>query len=185
MQPVLDVQARSRSHVFSSSRQAGGKRPPCVATPTSAVVGSKHSASSTERDDRDAALHLSGARRVEHATTGRSPVREHAARRLAVVRIPGEALRQDQQRSDCCDTETRLLGRNLDAVGERDSGPRILARAAGCRRGRRGRRAARRRSRRRSRAPTRSCSRASRRGRARVPRVPSAAPRGCRPTSRA
>ena len=33
--------ARPRSQLFSSSRQAGGKRPPCVATPTSAVVGSK------------------------------------------------------------------------------------------------------------------------------------------------
>ena len=33
--------------LFSSSRHAGGKRPPCVATPTSAVVGSYASPSST------------------------------------------------------------------------------------------------------------------------------------------
>ncbi len=34
-------------HCFSSSRQAGGKRPPDVATPTTAVVGPNPSASST------------------------------------------------------------------------------------------------------------------------------------------
>ena len=33
--------------LFSSSRHAGGKRPPGVATPTSAVVGLKQSASLT------------------------------------------------------------------------------------------------------------------------------------------
>ena len=33
-------------HFRSSARQAGGKRPPCVATPTTAVVGSYPSASS-------------------------------------------------------------------------------------------------------------------------------------------
>ena len=33
--------------LFSSSRHSGGKRPPCVATPTSAVVGPCGSASST------------------------------------------------------------------------------------------------------------------------------------------
>jgi hypothetical protein len=33
--------------VFKSSRQAGGKRPPWVATPTTAVVGAKPSASFT------------------------------------------------------------------------------------------------------------------------------------------
>jgi hypothetical protein len=35
-------------HDFRSSRQAGGKRPPCVATPTSAVVGLKQRAALTE-----------------------------------------------------------------------------------------------------------------------------------------
>ena len=33
--------------LFSSSRHSGGKRPPCVATPTSAVVGLKQSESLT------------------------------------------------------------------------------------------------------------------------------------------
>jgi hypothetical protein len=33
--------------LLRSSRQAGGKRPPCVATPTTAVVGRSRSASST------------------------------------------------------------------------------------------------------------------------------------------
>jgi hypothetical protein len=33
--------------LFRSSRHAGGKRPPCVATPTSAVVGPKQRASLT------------------------------------------------------------------------------------------------------------------------------------------
>ena len=34
--------------LFRSSRQAGGKRPPCVATPTIATFGAYASASSTE-----------------------------------------------------------------------------------------------------------------------------------------
>ena len=33
--------------LFSSSRHSGGKRPPCVATPTRAVVGLKQSESLT------------------------------------------------------------------------------------------------------------------------------------------
>ena len=37
----------ARMHSSSSSRHAGGKRPPCVATPTSAVVGPNGSASAT------------------------------------------------------------------------------------------------------------------------------------------
>jgi len=37
---------------------SGGKRPPCVATPTSAVVGLKRSASSTARDDGNAFVEL-------------------------------------------------------------------------------------------------------------------------------
>ena len=45
----------------SSSRHAGGNRPPWVATPTSAVVGPNGSASSTVRDDREA-LSVSPAR---------------------------------------------------------------------------------------------------------------------------
>ena len=35
-------------HAFRSSRQAAGKRPPCVATPTIATVGSKRRASATD-----------------------------------------------------------------------------------------------------------------------------------------
>jgi hypothetical protein len=46
VQPVLDVEPVA-IELFSSSRHAGGKRPPCVATPTSAVVGSYASPSST------------------------------------------------------------------------------------------------------------------------------------------
>ena len=40
VQPVLDVEPGRDRAALSSSRHAGGKRPPCVATPTSAVVGS-------------------------------------------------------------------------------------------------------------------------------------------------
>ncbi len=46
----------------SSSIHAGGKRPPCVATPTSAVFGLKQSASLTRRDDRHAVFRLTGVR---------------------------------------------------------------------------------------------------------------------------
>ena len=54
VEPALDVEAR-RDAAFRSSRHAGGKRPPCVATPTTATVGSKRSASLTLADDRDPA----------------------------------------------------------------------------------------------------------------------------------
>ena len=39
VQAVLDVEARVDARRRRSSIQAGGKRPPCVTTPTSAVVG--------------------------------------------------------------------------------------------------------------------------------------------------
>ena len=59
--------------VFSSSRHAGGNRPPWVATPTSAVVGLKQSASLTAADD-GTPLWVSPARvESRSATTGRSP----------------------------------------------------------------------------------------------------------------
>ena len=72
MQPVLDVEPFEIA-VFSSSRHAGGKRPPCVATPTSAVVGLKQSASLTE-PTIGTPLCVSPARvESSSATTGRSP----------------------------------------------------------------------------------------------------------------
>jgi len=46
MQPVLDVEA-VRDAAPEDPDPLGRKRPPCVATPTSAVVGLKRSASST------------------------------------------------------------------------------------------------------------------------------------------
>ena len=72
---------------LSSSRQAGGKRPPVVATPTSAVVGSKASASSTRADDREAVLRLPRPLRVEDRDDLLGPVAHDAARGLAVVRV--------------------------------------------------------------------------------------------------
>ena len=95
MQAVLDVQP-FRDRRRSSSRHAGGKRPPWVATPTSAVVGLKQSASSTVPTTGT----RSGSRphgRVEQCDHRPLAVREHAARRLPVVRIAREPLGQDQQ----------------------------------------------------------------------------------------
>ena len=75
---------------------SGGKRPPCVATPTSAVVGPSGSASATLADHRHALLRLAGARRVEDRDDVVAPVAEHAAHRLPVVRVAGEALSEQQ-----------------------------------------------------------------------------------------
>ncbi len=51
--------------LVSRSIHAGGKRPPCVATPTSAVFGSKRSASSTLPHDRARRRRVSPGGRVE------------------------------------------------------------------------------------------------------------------------
>ena len=107
-------------------------------------------------DDRDAALRLPRPRRVEDGHDRPLAVGEHAAGGLAVVRVAGEALSEDQERL-----------RHRAPASPRGPAPRRRARrrardrrrAGGSRPGRRGRRAARRRSRLRSRAPTRSCSR--------------------------
>ena len=80
----------------------------------------------------------------------RPAARRRRARRgrLAVVRVAGEALGEDQQPLRRLDTESRPVG---GAPGRRRRTRRPATgrrRSAGCRRGRRGRRAARRRSRR-------------------------------------
>ena len=60
-------------HCFSSSRQAGGKRPPWVATPTSAVVGSYAERIGNGRDDGDSVERLAGPSRVDDGDgTGRA-----------------------------------------------------------------------------------------------------------------
>ena len=108
-------------------------------------------------DDRDAALRLPRPRRVEQRDDLSLPVREHAARGLAVVRVPRVPLSEYEQ---LLGHPARASRRHLHAVAaarRRATDPR---RAAGCRRGRRDRRAAPRSSRPRSPGPTRSCSRA-------------------------
>ena len=175
---------RLAMQLLSSSRHAGGNRPPCVATPTSAVVGLEARARRRPSRRPGSRCSVSPARRESRSAT--TPLAVARARRGPSSRSAGRPeypSARMQQPTRRLDTETRPFGGELDAVDERDSGPRIVRRAAGCRRGRRGRRGARLRSRRRSRAPTRSCTRASRRARARARRAPSAPPRGSRPTS--
>ena len=175
---------------FRRSRHAGGKRPPCVATPTTATVGSYASASSTVADDRDALVALARPLRVEDRDDRIRPVADDPAHRLAVVRVVREALAEDEEaaRPASCPRRDAEARRRATASARRRrtrrpaTGPRA---AAGCRRGRRGRRAARRSSPPRSRAPTRACSRASRPCAAPARRARCGSPRGCRPTSRA
>ncbi len=83
--------------VRSSSRHAGGKRPPWVATPTTAVVGPRRKRVVDRGHDRNAALRLARPRRVEQRDDGALPVREHAARGLPVVRVAREALSEYEQ----------------------------------------------------------------------------------------
>ena len=128
-------------HSRSSARQAGGKRPPCVATPTTAVVGAKGSASSTvptrarrpsspplwssrARDSRDAA-----------STRGcRAPSSRSADRRRSPQRVSDTSFR----------TPKSPALRREAARRPRIARPATGRRAAGgCRRGRRGRRATR------------------------------------------
>ena len=66
VQAVLDVEARRDRSSSAARASAGGKRPPWVATPTSAVVGSKRERLVDGADDRDAVLGLPRALRVEH-----------------------------------------------------------------------------------------------------------------------
>ena len=61
-------------HSFRSSRQAGGKRPPCVATPTTATVGSNGERVVDRPDDRDALVRSPPpAAESRIATTGSGP----------------------------------------------------------------------------------------------------------------
>ena len=75
---------------------SGGKRPPCVATPTSAVVGENESASSTVATHGNAVDALSRALRVEDRDDVGAAIAEHAERRLPVVRVAGEAFSEKQ-----------------------------------------------------------------------------------------
>ena len=81
------------------SRQAGGNRPPCVATPTSATVGASGSAAATSATIGTPSSLLAGPRRVEDRDDVLAAVAQHAAHRLAVVRVAREALGEDQQRA--------------------------------------------------------------------------------------
>ena len=166
-----------------SSRQAGGKRPPWVATPTSAAVGPKRQGAVDVADDRDPLARRrprdasrgsrrrprggSGARRASSSRSGRRP------------RIP----RRGSAASRLSHAEPGLLARHLHAVDQRHARARVVGEqqvavevdvvaerrddAAG----------------RDARARTRPCSRASRRARARGRHAPCGSPRGCRPTS--
>ena len=140
VQAVLDVEpVRDRSRGAARARPAGSGRP-AVATPTSAVVGSSGSASATRADDREAVLGLPRPRRVEHRDDVVAAGSADAARGLAVVRVAGEALGEDQE------PPLRATPRPGSSEGSWtpstncDARPGVVARAAGCRRGRRGRR---------------------------------------------
>ena len=197
VQAALEVRPAAIA-CFSSSRQAGGKRPPWVATPTSAVVG-RYAGPPRRADDRDALVSLAGARRVEDRDRRVGRVAKDPARGLTVVRVAASevvpsgravievtALRGAARRS-CVTPRSGASsgpGEQLDAVDELDARPRIVDSSRLPSRSTWSNRLAHRR-RRRCRGRTRSCSRASRRGRARGPRAPFGPPRGSRPTSRA
>ena len=108
----------ARTQSSSRSRHAGGKRPPCVATPTSAVVGS------------------SGARRRPISTTGKpSSVVPGVARRVEerddVVGAVAHARRARSCRSAGRPTAPR---RGSSSLRGRDTEPRARRRAAAHRR---------------------------------------------------
>ena len=171
---------------FSSSRHAGGKRPPCVATPTSAAVGSYAQRLGDRADDREAVLASRPARvRVEQRDDVLGAVAHHAARGLAVVRVGGAALGEDQEPTraqtpspgasagSCTPSTNATPGHGSSREQEVAVEVDVVHEARDVR------------ARRDAEARTRPCSRASRRARARGPRAPCAPPRGSRPTSRA
>ena len=182
VQAALDVEA-VRDAGLQQLAPGGGKRPPWVATPTSAVVGPRPRASSTAAtigipswSRRPASS--PGSRRSGRAHSGSRPARScrSAGRRSGPQRGSGTASRTP--RPGC-------VGGELHAVDEHDAGPWILgeqqvavevdvveeARHLGARPRRQG--------------PTHSCSRASARARARGLHGRTAPPRGFRRTSRA
>ena len=95
VQAVLDVEP-VRDAVRICSRNAGGKRPPAVATPTSAVFGSKQSASSTVPTIGKPCSRLARALGVEQRDDLLRRVAHDAARGLAEMRVAGFALSENQ-----------------------------------------------------------------------------------------
>ena len=145
---------------FSSSRHAGGNRPPCVATPTSAVVGSNGSASATVPTTGRPSSVSPARVRVEDRDHVVRAVADDAAAGLAEMRVAGAALREDQEPTRPRNPEPRLRRREAGRRRRRRHPATGRARAAGSRRGRRdpsGSRCARPA---RCRGPTRPCSRA-------------------------
>ena len=147
----------------STRRHAGGKRPPCGRHADERDGRLERQRGRHVRDDRDPLLALPGARRVEDRDDVLAPVAQHAAHRLAVVRVAGEALGEDQQ-APLRRAVSRHRGpapptgpASRPRTRRRGTDPR---RSAGSRRGRRGRREGPRRSPPRFRGPTRPCSRA-------------------------
>src|SRR5580765_4716177 len=106
------------------SRNAGGKRPPAVATPTSAVVGLKQSASLTE-PTMGKPSSVSPARSVSSSATTFSGAYRMTPR--AVLPWCGSPLLPSARtRYFVSDTESRGRRRKLDAVDERDARPRVV-----------------------------------------------------------
>ena len=96
VQAVLDVEAArdaaprgARATWAGSGRRRWRRRRP----PSSARSGVR---SVDRADDRDAVLHLAGPGRVEERDDRRQAVVDDPARRLAVVRVAGEVLGQDE-----------------------------------------------------------------------------------------
>ena len=116
VQAVLDVQALRRC----SSQQLAPRRREAAALGRDA--DDRRRRAEAERvvdraDDRDAALGLPRARRVEERHDRPFAVGEHAAGRLPVVRVAGEALGEDQQ-------PLRLRGRHRAPAVRREPGRR-------------------------------------------------------------
>ena len=163
--------APCRCTLRSSSRHAGGKRPPWVATPTRAVVGLEAERVVDRGHDRDAALRLPRPRRVEHRDDRLAPVAR--ARRAPSCRSADRPRTPQRGRAACSDTQPGLSAgtwtpsRSSTPGHGSSASSRLPSRSTWSHRG-----ATQRRP--RSRGPTRPCSRASRRARAHAPRGPSA-----------
>ena len=113
-----------------SSRQTGGRTPPVGATPTIAVVGRRAERVGDAGDDRDALVARAGALGVEDRDGRVGRVADDAAHRLPVVRVSRVTLGEDQVALHGAPraghAEARAVGGELDAVDERDAGPRVV-----------------------------------------------------------
>ena len=112
-------------HSWSSARHSGGKRPPCVATPTSAVVGSYCHGVGDSPHEREAFVRRRVALRIEDAHDILRRVANDTACRLAEVRIARASLSKSRSLRGR-NAEPRPIGRKLHAVDEVDARPWVV-----------------------------------------------------------